>query len=160
MLVASVLILWRAFCTPNLAMAEFEGASPAIPRTITNARFTRELDEFAPLLERPLGAPLYDPTPVVQRPPKKITEPKVVKKDPKPSKNRRRRRAESGLKVIGTALEPGKSVAIIIDSEGSIQLRGEGDSIETPAGVGHVESIGPDEVVVVIDDDTLTLKMP
>lgn len=150
------MILWRAFCRPALPAIAANDTEAAIPRTSTNAHITRGLDEFAPLFERSLGAPLYDPPPAKKMPQEK--EPKVVRKNNSPKKENRR--AAVGLRVIGTMIEARRSLAILVDADGRIQLRGEGDSIETPVGEGQVDKIELKQVTISLEHDTLTLKAP
>lgn len=126
----------------------------ALPRNVPSARFTRDLAEFAPVLKRSLVAPLYP------APPKQVpkTKPKVVKQTPIPRKQNRQ--AEVGLRVVGTMIEPNESRAILVDSEGKIQLRAVGDSIETPVGDGQVDKIELKQVTISFEDGTLTLEAP
>ena len=156
-LVASVFVLWRAFCEPNLRKVSEVDDRAARPRSVADASFTRELDEFDPLFQRSLGAPLYDsPTPKQAPPPRQEPKPKLrptlPPKQPRPT--------DAGLRVIGTVIESGKSLAIFADTNGSIQLRGEGDSIETSTGSAKIDRIELRQVSISFEDETLTLKAP
>lgn len=120
---------------------------------------TRALSEFDSISQRQLGGPLYDPPPEEPIEPPSEPEPTTVV-EPAPPPRKKNRRKKAGLRVIGTLIEAGRSMAIIANAEGNIQLCGEGESIETAAGEGQVEKIELDEITLSLDDETLTLKMP
>lgn len=153
LLCTSVFVLWRAFSTPTLPQIVAKQGGLGFPRSVSNAHVTRDLDEFAPMLSRSLNAPLYDP------PPKESPKPEVKISNEKPRKNISQK-VDSDLRVIGTMIEAGRSLAILVDSGGKIQLRGEGDLVEIADGDGRVVKIELRQVTILLDDETLTLKAP
>ena len=69
---------------------------------------------------------------------------------PEPALQGRNTRPGAGLSVrlIGTADEPGHSMAVFQKADGAIEVCGEGQSFELPGGVLTVVTIEPDKVAV------------
>ena len=68
--------------------------------------------------------------------------------------------AEMGLRLVGSMLEAGRSVAILINEQGNVVLGEEGDSIETPAGIAQIKKVAVEQITVLPDDEPHTLRMP
>jgi len=100
--------------------------------------------DFDALWDRPLRRPLYDPppppqpAPVVKRP-----KPAPRKTEPRPSPP-----PKLDMRLVGTILESGRSMAIVADAAGKIDLKGAGETLDLePEGV-RVESINAESVTV------------
>ncbi len=148
LLVGSGAILLWAFrdpAPPTLEMVE----PNAVPQRAMTARasVTRPLNDFAPVWQRRLEAPLYAPLPG--------TSPRKDRTTLKKNK----RSAPLGLRLIGTLLESGKSLAMLADADGNIHLRGVGETFNLESGIVEVDRIELQQVTLSIDDRTLTLKM-
>lgn len=142
---ASAIVVVAAFFSPSTVLdaAMNERVDRAAP-TADRADGTRSLDEFAPLWERPIGRPLQDPP----------AEAKPAKKNRQPRK-RVKQSSKLNLRLIGTVLESGKSMAILSDAEGNILLGAKGQTLHTAAGSVEVESIELDQVKLSLGDATL-----
>mgnify|MGYP006267745973 FL=1 len=64
------------------------------------------------------------------------------------------------IQLLGTVIEPGKSMALFEDSDRSIKLMFEGETADTLAGLVTVNSIEPRRVVIEHGGATHELAMP
>lgn len=153
----SVILTWLAFVPPRIPKLTEDSLRVALPRIEADTHLTRELTEFSPLFTRALGGPLYDPPEVVASP---VPQDEIEPKDAAPPPKKRKLVRDIEMRVVGTLIESGRSLAILVDSEGRIQLRGEGDALETIAGEAKVARIGLKQVTILVEDDELTLETP
>lgn len=147
----SAVLVWRALVPPSAF--EVSRREPPITQKVATkyANQTRDLDAFAEILERPLGEPLYDR-------PKPKPVPKEPRQETKPPK--RIRRSTSELRLIGTMIEEGKSLAILADEDGSIQLARVGETVELSEGEAKIDKISLKEVTFSLEDESVILEVP
>jgi hypothetical protein len=102
-------------------------------------------DELARLCARDLRRPLFAPEPTVEQ---------AEKPEPRPQPRR-----PMSAQLVGTIVEPGRSMAVFRMSDGSFELCGTGESIEDPGGEVKVRNIEPYEVTVNYASQTRTLTI-
>lgn len=90
-----------------------------------------------------LRQPLFEPSP-----------PTTPQRDPRPTG------AKLSLDLLGTVDEPGHSYAILALGSGEIELRGEGEVVDTPGGTVTVLEVEPRRVVVRHGGQRIELEMP
>lgn len=175
-LLASGVLAWRAFCEPSFSDLASSEISVAAPRVRPSERNARPLEDFAPLLTRAFGAPLYDLAseqdtagtndPAIDEetylPPVPMpTSENLAAENAKAAPKKPRLRPEStGLRLMGTLIEDAGSVAIISTLGDGVQLAKVGETIRTNAGDSRVHDIRLDQVVLSIEGDLVTLKVP
>ena len=155
--IASVVVLFfalRPLVKPQSTVGNPSDTSPSVESSVPDnaATKTRDLSEFATVWNRRLSAPLYDPPPRPVAPKPIVETPKPVR--PKPKKPR------SQLRVMGTMVEPDRSLAILSDSDGEIHVCAVGESLETPEGEVSIESIDVDRVTVSENGRSHELRQP
>ena len=144
----SAIVLVCAFRDPApLSITTAELDAPPRPALATQVSVTRPLDDFAPLWQRRLGAPLNAPL--------QISSPRKRRTTTKRNKNR----VQRGLRLIGTVLETGRSVAMFADANGNIHLRSVGDTLDMDSGSAQVDRIELEQVTLLLDESTLVLEM-
>ena len=168
-LVTSGFLVWLAFVRPSISAVATDDITIATPRTVAQPQRTRDLSEFAPLLTRSLGAPLYDSpsqedvqadqTPEETLAPESDVTP-AIPQQPTPPTREPLLPKSTGLRLMGTMIEVGGSIAILADVDGGVRLAKVGDSIETDVGEGKIDAIELQQVTLSIDGDSVTLKVP
>jgi len=88
------------------------------------------LASLEPVMSLDLRRPLYDPPP---GPRPTVTAP---------------RSATLALSLVGTAIEPGRTVGIFVTGSQAVELKGPGARIETPGGPIEVLEVGPEAATV------------
>jgi hypothetical protein len=101
------------------------------------------LAQFEPLCRRPLRRPLYDP------PPKTKSAPVVVAKTPPPL----------NVRLVGTALEPDHSMAMLLTSCGTIEMKSVGDKLDDTPDSAELTSIEQDRVTLRYHGQTVRLEV-
>lgn len=165
LLVASLSILWLAFRPPKLPSIQALNPETSKDRPSNGMHFTRPLNEFTDIANRRLGAPLYaPPAPPVEEEPEDEDppeeEPEMPDEETETPDEETEPAPEIGLRVIGTVLEAGRSLAIVADEDGGLQVRGEGEAVETEIGIGEIKRIEYDQITILLEGETQTLKMP
>ena len=142
------MLIWafREPVSPGLDVTE--SASTRQESAPTSTHVTRPLSDFAAVWERPLAAPLYD-TAIETKPAKKK----------RPKSRRNKNNVVSGVRLVGTVLESGRSLAVLADSSGHIHLRGVGEAVDLDSGMAEVESIEFQKVSLTVNGKLLTLSM-
>lgn len=142
-LVGAIVIGW-AVCgqgpeapEPSRPAATREAKPPA-----TASAAVPTLDEFARVWQKPLRRPIFDPPP---------TAPPIATSEPK--------RAPLNIKLLGTAIEPGESLAMIATPPNTLEVRGLGDTIGEGANQLEVVEIMPDRVVLRRQSERLVLEI-
>lgn len=149
LLLASGTLLWQSFGeTPPLSASSGEQAKLPQSSETARASVTRPLAEFELVWQRKLGDPLYPMTKVAETPTKKRTTSK-----------RTRKKAPPGLRLIGTVLESGRSLAMLADASGDIHVRGVGEKLDLTAGEAQIDRIELQQVELSIGGRPMTLKM-
>lgn len=159
LLIASIFILWRAFQDPTLPPIQALDSGNSASRAASSVQFTLPLAEFAAITQLQLGAPLHDPPE-----PEEDVEPEIPDEEPfeepEMAEEEDPEPPGMGLRVIGTVLEAGRSMAIVADEDGGLQVKGEGEKIETEIGTGEIERIEYDQITILLDGEKQTLTMP
>jgi type II secretory pathway component PulC len=101
------------------------------------------LAQFEPLCRRPLRRPLYDP------PPKAKPAPVVVAQKPPPL----------NVRLVGTALEPDHSMAMLLTSRGTIEMKAVGDKLDDTPDSAELTSIEQDRVTLRYHGQTVRLEV-
>lgn len=109
-----------------------------------------EVASLEPLLNKRLRRPLYDPPPP--------SKPTVAKTD-RAKKNRQRRAAPPDVQLIGTVLEEGRSVAILMDRQGQIELKESGQTLQTVIPGAKVTQVTRNEVHLDYRGQSMILRM-
>jgi len=110
------------------------------------------LKDFAKLWQIELRRPLYDPPP----PPKVV---KQNKKDPLKKRRRKNDADPAGMRLVGTMLESGRSIAIFTDSSGKVDLKGEGEQLDLSPGA-TVDRIELTQVTIFERGRATVMKLP
>lgn len=154
---------WAVTDVPGSLDAEADEVAVSRPRD-TNAQSSTQsvaIDLANPVWSRQLRGPLVDPPPkpkpkpaVVARPapkPRPVVKP-TPRVTPKPPPT-------PTVTLVGTILEEGRSMAVIMDAEGQIDLKPEGGILDLkPDGV-RVERIAADTVLVSYQSHETRLKL-
>jgi hypothetical protein len=145
---AGVLLL--ACSSPSLTPPA--ASVPAASAEIAPARIARGLSDFEPLWHKSLGPAAPSPAPSA----KKAEE--LEMKEPADAPGGAA--TALGVQLIGTVLEKGRSLAVLIDAQGNIVLRSAGEELSGEAGSVRVERIEWNQVTLSGDGRRATLHMP
>jgi len=155
LLVLSVAIVVWAFQSPQLVRVPGSEFAPAGRASAARAKIIRSppLNDFAKVWRKELRQPLYDPPPTTRQPNRK--------KNRGPSKGRKSdsQLAVGGVQLMGTMLEDGRSKAIFMNSNGEVDVKGDGETLELVAGV-RVDRIELERVTVSNQGRLTTLQLP
>ncbi len=122
----------------------------AAPPKVTRLSAPPPLDDFRQLTNKPLRRPLVDPPP----------PPPPEKKKKRKNRASAPRRPSVNLQLVGTVLEVGHSVAILINPQGELTLGTEGQELRLPPAGVRVERVELDRVLLSFRGETITLEMP
>ncbi|MCC7409034.1 MAG: hypothetical protein IT442_13270 [Phycisphaeraceae bacterium] len=144
LLVVTGLVLGGVLILAPLATAERgtssskpNGITPVASTAVTDSAATPTRESLLALGSLPLRRPLYDTAAVTAAAPTKVVPPLRVK-------------------LLGTVIEPGQSVAIVQDSTGKTLFLDVGQTVEDAT----IQSIEPDRVTVRYYDEDRELVMP
>jgi hypothetical protein len=107
------------------------------------------LKDFAKVWKTELRRPLYDPPP-------------LPKEDKKDSRKKRRREAvpdAGGLRLVGTMLEDGRSMAIFTDATGKVDFKAVGETLDLSPGA-RVDQIELTQVTISEQGRATVLRLP
>ena len=155
LLLASVAVVVWAVNSPqtsddaNPAFAPAKRASAARTKLIHSP----SLADFAEVWGKQLRRPLYDPPPV-SAPPKRNAARNPQKHRPKDGQV-----TVGGVKLVGTMMEDGRSKAIFMNSNGAIDVKGDGETLAFAAGI-RVDRIELQRVTISNDGRLTTLQLP
>ena len=110
------------------------------------------LKDLAKVWQIELRRPLYDPPP----PPK---EEKAKKKDRTKKRGRDALADGGGLRLVGTMLENGRSMAIFTDATGKVDFKGVGETLELSPGA-RVDVIELMQVTISEQGRATVLQLP
>ena len=110
------------------------------------------LSDFAKVWQIELRRPLYDPPPPAQ-------EEKPKKKDPTKKRRREAVAEGGGLRLVGTMLENGRSLAIFTDATGKVDFKGVGETLELAPGT-RVDLIELKQVTISEQGRATVLRLP
>lgn len=148
-------VLWWGWQSPTGKGTEAQAKSSQTNETpeAVNTRGVAIAD-FSSVWDRPLRGPLYDPPPAT---PKPVAKPKpVVRTPPKPKTPPP---PKLDIRLVGTILESGHSMAIAADATGKVDVKSSGQVLDLePVGV-RIEEIAADTVTVSYNGQTSTLKL-
>lgn len=149
---ASAALVCLAFFPPTLAPPAEGLAVAATGRNgDVGRRSERTLTDFEPLWGKPLRP--VNPSP-----------PAPPQPEPLPTKEQVASAAGSssglGVQLIGTVLEKGRSLAVLIDGQGNIVLRAVGETLSGGAEAVRVERIELNRVTLSGESQRVTLHMP
>ena len=108
-----------------------------------------DAESFADLWDRPLAGPLYDPPPVDPKPAPPVQPEPEPEPEPTPLE----------VRLVGTIIEAGRSMAIVTDASGKIDLKQVGGVLDLePPGI-RVDQIEAETVTVSFQGAQSRLKM-
>ena len=155
LLLISVAVVAWAVRSPHERIGQGGDSAPARRAGTRKAKLVSSppLEDLAGVWGKELRRPLYDPP----KAPKK-----TVPSDKKESKKKRRgggNGSEGGLRLVGTMLEDGRSLAVFMNASGEIDLKGVGETLELAPGT-RLDRIDPTEVTVSIQGRATTFRLP
>ena len=156
LLLSSVDLIAWAFQSPVALDDQASDLVAANRSAAHQAKLVRSppLNDFAKFWLTELRRPLYDPPPA----------PKEAKTDNKKDSPQKRRRHKSvpetgGLRLVGTMLEDGRSMAVFTDASGKIELKGVGEALELSPGT-RVDRIELTQVTISEQGRPTVLRLP
>ena len=143
---AGAALAWGLFCP--LSGQEQSERGPTVKSESRDGKAQRTamptLAEFEPLCRRPLRRPLYDP------PPK--AKPAAVVVAPKPP-------PPLAVRLLGTAVEPDHSMAMLLTARGTIEMKAVGDKLDDMPDAAEVTKIEQDCVTLRYHGQTVRLEV-
>ena len=143
---AGTALAWGVFCP--ISEQEQSEHGPIARSGIHDGKNLRAamptLAEFEPLCRRPLRRPLYDP------PPKAKPAPVVVAPKPPPPLS---------VRLLGTAVEPDHSMAMLLTARGTIEMKAVGDKLDDMPDAAEVTKIEQDCVTLRYHGQTVRLEV-
>lgn len=136
------------------SLVSAEGGEEPADRTRSSKSREDLVARLALVWSRPLLGPLVDPLPPpVVSPPEPTVVTPLVPREPT--------RTPLDVRLVGTILEAGRSMALLADSSGRIHLKRSGETIELPAGdTIEVGDILVDQVTVTRRGESVSLTLP
>ncbi len=150
---ASAWWAWMYHPSDDVAVAVTSPRSSTL--TVETAPASRTLDDFADVWSRPYQRPLVDPPPPAPVPLPKPAAP--VRQAPQPVPPPAP--PDPQVQLVGTIIEQGRSIAIITDQTGKIDMKGEGETLNLSPGDIRIDRIDSQEVAVTYCGHQLTLTM-
>jgi len=124
-------LVWGLWLPAVVEAPSWAATAPTLARQATAVSASRPaLEHFAAWWDRPLRPPLFDPPPVVETPPAPPPPPPLA------------------VRLVGTILEPGRPVAILVNAAGKIEMKSIGQTAGDPAQPAEILEVHRERVVV------------
>ena len=137
-----LVVAWgfRGKCSVVLSQSS-TGSARAAKAPTTNPQAPLSLKEFEPHWNKPLRRPIFDPPPVVIPPPKKEVPPPL------------------NVRLVGTIIEPGETVAMLANARNSLEFKKVGDSWGAGKLLATITAIENSRVTIQYAGETIVLTM-
>lgn len=138
-------VVW-AICWPYDIPATTTSVRPqtaTVRNTVQQEATQPTFADFEPYLDRQLRRPLVDPPPATTTPAASPTRPAP----------------QLQIRLVGTILEAGRSMAMLTTPAGSIEVRGIGETVGEPPADAEVLDIGLNKAVLRYRGQSVTLEL-
>ena len=154
LLLSVALVVWALQMPQSSDEANVPFLSPERSGVVrTQLVHSPPLEDLAQVWGKRLRRPLFD-LPSAAKPPR----PNVARK-PQPRPAATRQVTAGGVKLVGTMMEDGRSKAIFMNSNGEIDVKGDGETLAFATGI-RVDHIELHRVTVTNEGRLTTLQLP
>jgi type II secretory pathway component PulC len=140
-LILSWCLLWPCKLSVGMAASSFSHEDNKSINKLQNPKLS--LKQFEPFWQKQIRRPLYDPPPKTA-----TTQQAVVEK-----------RSPPNVKLLGVAVEANHSLAMFLNSRGSIEVKGIGDILGDNGNDPQIVAIENQRVMLRYQGETLTLAL-